>query len=147
MLLRMVRIQPPIEVTRIVAAGRIACTSTFEMNGHDHEGVRLVSYPKPRGSQFKVIENSRMAMSAIQKYGKAEVITKIGGKKLSKRPPRRHALTVPINVPRTNARTVVTPTRPSVHGRALSTTWVTDSGKNVMDLPKLPVKQLPRYWK
>ena len=51
------------------------------------------------------------------------MITKTGGRMLSSRPPRRQAPTMPMPVPRMNASTVVTPTRPSVHGIASSTTW------------------------
>ena len=55
------------------------------------------------------------------------MITKTGGMMLSSRPPRRQALTMPMPVPRTNASTVVTPTRPSVHGIASSTIRPTDA--------------------
>ena len=54
----------------------------------------------------------------IQKNGMAEVITNTGGSTLSSRPPRRQAATMPIPVPRMNARIVVMPTRPSVQGRS-----------------------------
>ena len=47
---------------------------------------------------------------------------------LSSRPPRRQAATMPMPVPSMNARTVVTPTRPSVHGIACRMTWLTDFG-------------------
>ena len=57
-------------------------------------------------------------------------------------PPRRHALIAPMTVPKMNARIVVMPTRPSVHGNAERITWLTDSGKNEIEIPKLPVKQL-----
>jgi len=35
MLLRMVRIQPPIEVTTIVTPGRIACFTTSQVKAHE----------------------------------------------------------------------------------------------------------------
>ncbi len=63
-----------------------------------------------------------------QKYGTAEVMTNTGGRMLSSRPPRRQADTMPSPVPRTKARTVVTPTRPSVHQIAPPITEVTDAG-------------------
>ena len=47
---------------------------------------------------------------------------------LSSRPPRRQAATMPMPVPSTNARTVVMPTRPSVHQIALPMTESTDAG-------------------
>ena len=49
-----------------------------------------------------------------------------------------------MTVPKMNARIVVTPTRPSVHGNADRITWLTDSGKKEIEIPKLPVKQLRR---
>ena len=59
-----------------------------------------------------------MASNAIQKYGKAEVMTKIGGRALSSQPPRLQALTSPISVPTAKATMVVTPTSPRVQGKA-----------------------------
>ena len=53
-----------------------------------------------------------------QKYGSADVTTKTGGRTLSSAPPRRHPATVPMRVPKMNARIVVTPTRPNVHHTA-----------------------------
>ena len=38
MLLRIVKIQPPIEVMRMVKAGRIACIKTSPMNDQFHDG-------------------------------------------------------------------------------------------------------------
>ena len=83
-------------------------------------------------------------MPAIQKYGNADVMTKIGGMALSISPPRRQAPTSPIIVPSTKARTVVTPTSTSVQGSAWSTSCITGSGKNVSEIPKRPRKTLPR---
>ncbi len=81
-----------------------------------------------------------MASSPTQKYGKAEVITKIGGKALSSQLPRIHPLSRPINVPRRKAMTVVTPTRPRVQGRAWKTMVLTDVPKLVViEMPKLKV--------
>src|SRR5579875_3158473 len=122
MLLRIVSTQPPIEVTRIVSAGRTACRSTSPMNGNDHDAESPVLLPKPTGSQLSSTENTSTDIIAIQKYGNADVTTNSGGSTLSIAPPRRQALTAPIAVPATNARIVVTPTRPSVHGSAVSTT-------------------------
>ena len=42
------------------------------------------------------------------------------------------------------ASTVVTPTRPRVQGSAVNTTWLTDWGKKVKEVPKCPVKELPK---
>ena len=56
------------------------------------------------------------------------VITKTGGTMLSSWPPRRQAATIPMPVPSTNARIVVMPTRPSVHGIASRMTRPTDCG-------------------
>ena len=64
----------------------------------------------------------------IQKYGMAVVMTKTGGRMLSASRRAARRATMPIPVPRMKARTVVTPTRPSVHGMASRTTWPTDSG-------------------
>ena len=76
---------------------------------------------------------------AIQKYGIAEVITNTGGTMLSSFPPRRQAETMPRPVPRMKARTVVMPTRPTVHQIALPMTDVTDAGYSSSEAPKLPV--------
>jgi len=56
----------------------------------------------------------------------------------------RQAPRIPIRVPNTNASTVVTPTRPSVHGIALLITWLTGSPVTVSEMPKLPVAMSPR---
>jgi hypothetical protein len=85
-----------------------------------------------------------MNIIPTQKYGMAEVITKTGGMMLSSRLPRRQAVTMPSPVPRAKARIVVTPTRPSVHGIAPRTTWLTGSGKKNSDVPKFPVAMSPR---
>src|ERR1043165_2173526 len=61
--------------------------------------------------------------------------------------PRFHPATVPIKVPNTNPKTVVMPTRPSVHHIAWRITDDTESGKNVIETPNLPVTVLRRYWK
>ena len=92
-------------------------------------------------------ENTRIAIIPTQKNGSADVTTKNGGRMLSIALPRFHPATVPISVPNTNARMVVTPTRPSVHHIAWRITDETDSGKNVIDTPNLPVTVLRRYWK
>ncbi len=55
------------------------------------------------------------------------VKTNSGGMTLSNRLPRRQAATAPITVPRMNARMVLMPTRPRVHGRAAAMTWLTGS--------------------
>src|SRR5271170_6491883 len=87
-------------------------------------------------------------MRPSQKYGITVMITNIGGMRLSSRPPRRQAPTIPIPVPRMNASTVVTPTRPRVHGIASSTMCPTEfPGWVVSDSPKLPVATSPRYLK
>ena len=73
------------------------------------------------------------------------MITKIGGMRLSSRPPRRQAPRMPMPVPRMKARTVVTPTRPRVHGIASSTICPTEfPGWVVSETPNLPVDTLPR---
>src|SRR3954464_1652234 len=117
------------------------------MKSHDHAAVVATSYPPLSGNQPSLIENSQIASSASQKYGKAEVITKIGGSRPSTAPPRRQPDTSPISVPRTNAKIVVIPTRKSVQGSACSTWCETVSGKNVSEMPKCPRAMLPRYAK
>ena len=72
---------------------------------------------------------------------------KTGGRIASRKPPRRHALSMPMAVPSANAMTVDIPTRPSVQGSPCLTTSPTDDGKKVTDVPKLPESVLPRYWK
>ena len=62
-----------------------------------------------------------------QKNGMAVVKTNSGGSALSRRLPRRQAAMAPIAVPMMNARIVVMPTRPSVHGRACLMSWLTGS--------------------
>ena len=73
---------------------------------------------------------------------------KIGGSALSSQEPRRQALTRPISVPRMKARTVVTPTSPSVHGSACITILLTGVPKLVViEMPKLNVRTRPQYVK
>ena len=43
MLFRMVSTHPPIDVMRMVSAGRIAWTSTFEMNVQSNAGCSVLS--------------------------------------------------------------------------------------------------------
>ena len=88
--------------------------------------------------------NTRMATRPTKKYGKADTITKTGGKMLSNLPPHAQAPIIPMNVPNANAITVATPTRPSVHGSAPSTTWPTGFGKKVSDVPKRPVTEFAK---
>ena len=47
---------------------------------------------------------------------------------------------MPRPVPSTKARTVATPTRPSVHQIALPMTEVTEAGYWLSEVPKLPVR-------
>src|SRR6266496_1288727 len=103
MVLRMVRIQVPIVVISSVAAGRMACCSTF---------------PMKTGTHLSLTPKTRISISPIQKYGITEVITNTGGMMLSSRPPRRHAPRMPMPVPSTKARIVVSPTRPSGPARS-----------------------------
>ena len=49
-----------------------------------------------------------------------------------------------MRVPRRKAMIVAIPTRPSVHGRPCLITSPTGEGKNVTEVPKLPVKVLRR---
>ncbi len=77
---------------------------------------------------------------AIQKYGIAEVITNVGGTMLSSFEPRRQAETMPRPVPSRKARTVATPTKPSVHQMPLPMTEVTEAGYWLSEVPKLPVR-------
>ena len=91
-----------------------------------------------------MIAKSQIASSASQKYGNADVITKIGGSSPSRLPPRRHAEISPMKVPRMKAMIVVVPTSASVHGNACSTWCETVSGKNVSEMPKCPWAMLPR---
>ena len=86
-----------------------------------------------------------MARRAIQKYGNAEVITKIGGNALSSQLPRFQALTSPMKVPAMKATTVVTPTSPRVHGKAFNTMVLTGVPKLVViEIPKLKVRTCPQ---
>ena len=93
----------------------------------------MLAYPKPSGNQCSVTEKSRSPIRARKKYGKAEMITKSGGRTLSRMPPRRQAAAIPTSVPAMKASTVVVPTRPRVQGRAENTTLDTGSGKKVSD--------------
>ena len=81
----------------------------------------------------------------MKNTGTVERMNSAGGTMPSKRPPRRQALTAPATVPITNAITVVTPTRPSVHGSLEPISLTTETFWAVT--PKWPVRQLPRYWK
>ena len=92
------------------------------------DGVMVISNPNAAGSHCSRTANTRISIIPIQKYGIAVVITKTGGTTLSRRLPRRQAATMPIPVPSTNARIVVMPTRPSVHGIASRMTRPTDAG-------------------
>jgi hypothetical protein len=70
----------------------------------------------------------------------------MGGNAPSSQPPRRQALTIPMKVPSTKARTVVTPTRPSVQGRACATIVRTGVPKLVViEIPKLNVTTWCQY--
>src|SRR3989440_10215808 len=109
------------DVIKIVKAGRIEWRNTSPMNVHDHPTVVVTSYPPLSGTQPSLIAKNQIASSASQKYGNADVITKIGGRAPSRKPPRRQAETSPLNVPSRNAITVVNPTSPSVQGKAWST--------------------------
>src|SRR5262245_1958745 len=129
MLLRMVRIHVPIDVMRIVAAGRIACCSTLLPYSQDHSGTSVLSNAKSLGSHVRTTEKMSTPMRPTQKYGTDDVTMKIGVKKLSSLPPRRQPPTTPIALPRTNDSTVVTPTRPMVHGSPVRITSVTGCGK------------------
>src|SRR5262249_49723010 len=91
-------------------------------------------------------ENIRMNKSATQKYGNADVTTNTDGKTESSLPPRRQPATMPTNDPSTNASTVVTPTRPSVHGSAWPTMVLTGSPSVApIDSPHCPVTMSFRY--
>ena len=147
MVLRMVRIQPPIEVITIVSAGRNACDTTWPMKSHDRLIDEVRSYANPSGNQLSVSENSSRQNSAIQKYGKAEMMIRTGGRIASKMPPRRHAASIPTSVPRMKAMIVAVPTNPKLQGSASMTTFATEVGKNVSDTPRFPVNVLPRYSK
>src|SRR5579875_729850 len=144
MLLRMVSTQPPTEVTRIVKPGKTAWRSTSPMKCQLNLMLSVSEYPNPWGNQCNVTANRSKTSIAKKKYGNAPTITKKGGNRLSKAPLRRHAEPIPISVPAANARTVVTPTRPIVQGRAENTTLDTCSGKKVSDVPKCPVNVSPR---
>ena len=82
---------------------------------------------KKYGSQCSFTPKIRIRIRPIQKYGITVMITKIGGMMLSSRPPRRQAPRIPIAVPRTKARIVVSPTSASVQGMASSTIRPTDT--------------------
>ncbi len=64
-------------------------------------------------------------------------MTEAGGRIASSQLPLIQPLTSPIRVPTTKARTVVTPTSPSVQGKAASTIVLTG-------VPKLVVKEMPK---
>lgn len=66
-----------------------------------------------------------------------------GGSSESIRPPRRQALMTPTKVPIANAITVVTPTRPMVHGIVEMIWCATEIPSAVV--PNFPVRVLPRY--
>ena len=100
---------------------------------------------KKYGSQCSLTPKIRIRIRPIQKYGITVMITNIGGMMLSSRPPRRQAPRMPMPVPRMNARTVVTPTRPSVQGIASSTIRPTEApGWVVSEIPKFSLSTLPR---
>ncbi len=89
------------------------------MNGQLKAGSMVLSKVPLDGRCGPCRLNATMSSIPIQKNGIAEVITNTGGRMLSSQLPRRHAPTMPMPVPSRNARMVVTPTRPSVHGSAL----------------------------
>ena len=71
--------------------------------------------------------------------------TNAGGSSESSRLPRRHPETTPISEPSRNASTVVTPTSPSVHGRACRTIRVTGSPSVApIEIPHCPVTMFLR---
>jgi len=67
MLLRIVRIQPPIDVSTMVNAGRIECQSTSEMKVQDNSLVTSELLPNACGNQPSVMANTRMQIRPIQK--------------------------------------------------------------------------------
>ena len=148
MLFRIVRIQPPIEVTRIVSAGRSAWSSTSPTKSTTRPTVSRDVVAALSGSQWSLIANSQIEIRAIQKYGNAEVITKIGGSTLSSSPPRLQAPSEPTSVPRTKASTVVTPTsaeRPRQRLQHHLATGVREERER--DAEVAASKMLPRYVK
>src|SRR6266700_3320419 len=72
----MVRIQPPIDVTRIVSAGRIECRTASPTNAQVQPTLSVILYPPLCGSQPSLIANSQIASIASQKYGNADGMTK-----------------------------------------------------------------------
>src|SRR5579864_8508752 len=137
MVLRMVRIQPPMEVITMVRAGRMPCQMALPTNSHERLICSPMSYPNTLGNHVSTVANTSTNRSATQKYGKAEMTTKTVGRMPSSQPPRRQALTMPTSVPSTKAITVETPTRPSVQKSPYMIDWLTESGKYESEVPRL----------
>src|SRR2546430_15748352 len=87
------------------------------MKSHDRLIDDVRSYANPSGNQLSVSENSSRQKSAIQKYGKAEMMIRTGGRIASKMPPRRHAASIPTSVPRMKAMIVAGPPNPHAPDR------------------------------
>src|SRR5690606_19500457 len=94
------------------------------MNSPFHPGVDVLSNACEAGNQPRTEESTAIASRPIQKYGTVERKVEIGTTRSEPRL-RRHPMTAPIRVPRTNEMIVDRPTRPTVQGRAPPMTSVT----------------------
>src|SRR5436305_10179488 len=143
-MLRMLRIHPLIDETRMVAAGSRLCWTALAMKSPSHPGTTPGSYPPEDGKKLSVPASSVMAMSPSQKYGTDDrnVVT---GSTPSAHEPRRQPASTPSEVPSRKLATVVTPTRVTVHGRLCPMTVETGVGKNVNDSPRSPCNSWFQY--
>jgi len=71
-MLRIPMVQPATDASTMVAAGRMAWSSTFEMKGQSRPGFKVaVAYPEFCGNQPSLVANSATAKIATEKYGAA----------------------------------------------------------------------------
>src|SRR5215475_10387695 len=136
-MLRIDKIQPLIDVSRMVSAGSRLCWMALQMNEDDQLGTTLASKPPEDGKKLPVPVKSVMKIRPSQKYG-MDARNCVAGRMPSTQLPRRHPAKTPSDVPMMNAITVVVPTSATVHGRLCLSTSVTGVGKNVNDRPRSP---------
>ncbi len=125
---RMFSTQPPAKASTITSAGRIPCRIALVMNGQFGPGVTLLSYAWLIGNQPSFRPRKYTTISPVKYAGNAPSAMKTGTKTVSKPPPRRHAATMPIAVPSTNAIANATPTRMIEYGSVRPTTSDTFDG-------------------
>ena len=118
MVLRMPRCQAPKLTMTIEATGSTACQAMLSTVSRLKPGVRFISWARPSGKIAHCMVKAYQSSSATTAGVKALSITLIGVKKVSKKPPRRHADQMPMVMPMPKDSAVAAPTRNSVQPAA-----------------------------